>query len=123
MSEHTKTPWKMYEGENGPIAIVSGEAQPGKRWVIARVDSPVSSFPVELQRANADHILTCVNSHEALVEALTSIANNTCCGPCQEAALVAQAALASYYVKELGIKFTAKPLSPPQAKDEGKETP
>lgn len=33
---------------------------------------------------------------EMLAEALRSIANNTCCGNCQEAALVAKKALAAY---------------------------
>lgn len=33
--------------------------------------------------------------HAALREALTSIANNTCCGPCREAGLVARKALAT----------------------------
>ena len=33
---------------------------------------------------------------DGLVEALESIANNSCCEPCQEAKLVAQQALAKY---------------------------
>ena len=36
-----------------------------------------------------------VKQHAALREALTSIAHNTCCGPCREASLVARKALAT----------------------------
>jgi len=43
--------------------------------------------------ANAAFIVKACNSHYELVEALKSISKNTCCDTCQEAKLVAKAAL------------------------------
>jgi hypothetical protein len=40
-------------------------------------------------------LVDCIEENEKLREALESIAKNTCCDKCQEAALVAKAALGS----------------------------
>ena len=63
---HTPTPWEIVSRLVGPLVIVSGDAE------IAHVGA--DSF--ELARANAVHIVKCVNMHDKLVEAFELLIDN-----------------------------------------------
>lgn len=68
MSEHTKTPWCTDELEHDtpyePIDILGENGRLVCRFWID--DAPVHDYNAE-QRANARHIVRCVNNHERLV--------------------------------------------------------
>ena len=74
-TKHTPTPWKVdpgsYQRTNGRISIV--EDKPGITH-----SAPVADVPIYehdgTATATAAFIVRCVNSHDALVKALTKIA-------------------------------------------------
>ena len=69
MNKHTKTPWALYStltkrdnNEDKTAIVCRGMVQ-----VIA-VTNIQEGFSKELNEANAEHIVKCVNSHEELVD-------------------------------------------------------
>ncbi|WP_343743132.1 hypothetical protein [Herbaspirillum huttiense] len=75
MNKHTPTPWYAWfeeknEFHNGRAYIAQAEGAPHTRHY-SDVASTVDVELPEIQKANAEHIVRCVNSHEALVKALT----------------------------------------------------
>lgn len=71
----TPRPWGLYKlaEDDSPIAVVEGlPEQPSQRGVIAMVAGTAVSpkFSDETIKANAAHIVKCVNLHEDLVGAL-----------------------------------------------------
>lgn len=90
MNNHTPTPWSLCGEERGvcsclqiwttehPIATVTG-GKWGDEWPRLRLEGHAVPYmdmceygeiSMDLAKANALHIVRCVNSHDALVEAL-----------------------------------------------------
>ncbi|MDP3703889.1 MAG: hypothetical protein Q8R78_05835 [Candidatus Omnitrophota bacterium] len=96
MTAHTPLPWKragVFESGGGWAEFIIGpctSADP-TRIVCVLEDERMGKAMME---ATADFIVRACNTHADLVAALESIAKNTCCNRCQEAALVARTALA-----------------------------
>lgn len=59
---HTPTPWTYRE------AIILGSTR--KQWVVEDADKERTICGQILNEENAAHIVRCINSHDALVEAL-----------------------------------------------------
>ena len=79
MNKHTPTPWYAWfeeknEFHNGRAYIAQAEGAPYTRHY-SDVASTVDLELPEIQKANAEHIVRCVNSHEALVAGLWKIVN------------------------------------------------
>lgn len=72
MMEATKV--AIYQGENGPIALVTGEIQPGQRRTIARIDGVGNSFNERERQQWADEIVRAVNTFEQAKAALKKCA-------------------------------------------------
>ena len=91
----TPGPWCIGELDNNGQRIINGpEIELATLW-----HHCVGSIEKEME-ANAAFIVEACNNYESLQArcdrykaALESIAANTCCGPCQEAKLVARTAL------------------------------
>jgi hypothetical protein len=64
-TKHTPTPWKVMRRDSG------WDIKAGSREVAV-----VFSRGDDVQQANAAHIVRCVNSHEALVQALVELDSN-----------------------------------------------
>lgn len=74
MNKHTPTPWYTWfeeknEFHNGRAYIAQAEGAPFTRHY-SDVASTVNGELPEIQKANAAHIVRCVNSNDALVKAL-----------------------------------------------------
>lgn len=90
MSEHTPTPWSLYEHD--PLVIVDdkgsslGEMVPGDPYI-----SPATAL------ANAAFVIRAVNSHETLLQTLHAIIqlDHHNMGPESRATKIARAALAA----------------------------
>ncbi len=73
MSAHTKTPW---ETDDFAILATGKESEEWGTLCVATVgdeqwkDDDGNFLPAAEDRANAQHIVTCVNSHDELLEAL-----------------------------------------------------
>lgn len=72
MTQHTPTPWKWYWEENtyGPDCGILSEVTPGHAYSVARCPKYQKQDKWE---ADAKFIITAVNSHDGLLEALESI--------------------------------------------------
>lgn len=70
MTEHTKTPWQVYDEdcEDGAV-IIHSPSQEVNIAVMSREPEMRSEIT-----ANAAHIVKCVNLHDELVEALEVVA-------------------------------------------------
>ena len=92
MSEHTPTPFRVEEGSFAHKGEPIGDG-------LAIVDNNDKAVALLCQsdtgkdEPNADFMIRACNSHADLLTALESIAKNTCCTTCQEAATVARDAL------------------------------
>ena len=75
MNKHTPTPWSLSLSDNATPHIMHGNHQGYEDrehlvcWMPAEITRQYNSLE------NAKHIVRCVNSHEALVEALRKITN------------------------------------------------
>lgn len=95
MTTHSPLPWRIgysdgsgAEPNNGSYTIQTMDDE----FVIDGYKGDRQDTGV-LDLDDAELIVRAVNSHQSLVDALESIAKNTCCGKCQEAAWVAREAL------------------------------
>ena len=66
--EHTPTPWKV--GASSKVKIFRSD----DLTMVCECDHSQITF--EESESNADHIVRCVNSHDALVAALDKISNS-----------------------------------------------
>ena len=87
-TEHTATPWELVN-DSGPFTEIYIESEPlgWKSGPIAIV-RPVSG-DCDTARANAEHIIRCVNSHDDLVKACEYVmkwfaAWSVECGPAED---------------------------------------
>jgi hypothetical protein len=72
MAEHSPLPWRVYEDIN----VMSAEEFP--YGLVAECDMGLTGEDDKpaLWKANAEHIVQCVNAHDELVAALHEIATN-----------------------------------------------
>ena len=69
MSKHTPKPWEIVSKFVGPLVIKSGNTE------IAYVGADT----FELCKANAEHIIKCVNLHDEMVKALSNATSMASC--------------------------------------------
>lgn len=60
----------IYQGENGPVALVTGEIQPCQRRTIARFDGVGVNFSQQDRQQWAERIVRAVNTFDQAREAL-----------------------------------------------------
>ena len=68
MKKHTPTPWKSEKATNSFLGI-NRNVPVGSRYTFRTIGHDA------VAQANAEHIVRCVNSHDALVEALGDISD------------------------------------------------
>lgn len=73
MTQHTPTPWIFYGEEDGDTGVITCEVLGPTEGVVAYVNDP-SLGDDDVMIANAEFIVTAVNSHEELLEALEQAA-------------------------------------------------
>jgi hypothetical protein len=72
MSKHTPTPWTTFTDTRpsaGPGGCIRIE-QVGTEYCVGIVPRSANNWHDEQPKADADHIVKCVNAHDALREAL-----------------------------------------------------
>lgn len=73
MSEHTPTPWSLFD-LNGVLAIKNPRSDASHNEIVFWTGFDASHYPKQA-RANAAFIVTAVNNHDALVNALRNARN------------------------------------------------